>query len=433
MTSIAYLYSDPLLGPPPPVAHWPQAVAHLYEDFALERPQLRSLLATLQSTPPPQRPNCLMVTGLDALAENLAELTARLHQIDALGVTVVTVEPAQDGGQTAAPTALGELLAVTQQRQQRRRLQRGHARNRLQALPPPGKAPYGYRRTPKKYELDKAAVPVVKAFFEQFMLYGSLRGAVRYIDRRYGKKISPSTGKRWLTSPVYRGHTAYKDGGIVPETHAPILSPDGAAQVDRLLRRNRGLPPRTASAPRSLSGLVTCQTCGSGMKVSQVSAPRRAHTYLYLQPTSCPNQPRCRALRYETVLQRTIDTICTELPQVVAQLPAGSEDRKVAITQTLTDKQQIIDQLPALVSSGVLDETTAKLRRYTLQNEIAIAQQTLAQLPPVNLQELFRTVTLPQFWQDLSESERRFFFREFIRGIHIHRNTEPWLTLDFVF
>ncbi|MEO1590330.1 MAG: recombinase family protein, partial [Cyanobacteria bacterium J06632_22] len=420
MTSVAYLYSDPLLGPPQTVEQWPHAIEHLYQDFAIDRPQLKSLLARVEDSPPAERPEYLLVTSLESLAETLTELTDRLHQLDNLGITLLTVAPeatanhpmtitvsespaSEPAATESLPSPLSILLATVQQRQQQRRLQRGHARNRLQALPPPGKAPYGYRRTPQKYELDKSAVPVVKAFFEQFVLYGSLRGAVRYIDRRYGKRISPSTGKRWLTSPVYRGHTAYKDGQTMLNTHAAILPPDEAAQVDRLLRRNRSLPPRTASAPRSLSGLVRCQACGSTMTVSRVSAPRREKAYLYLQPAGCPRQPHCAALQYNAVLQKTIETICTELPKLMAQLPAVTGSQKADLEQRILQKQQLIEQLPQWVNQGVLDETTAALRRYTLQNEIAIAQQALAQLPPVNLQELFRTVSLPQFWQDLSE------------------------------
>jgi hypothetical protein len=109
--------------------------------------------------------------------------------------------------------------------------------------------------------LDRAAAPVVKDFFEQFLLYGSVRGAVRYLAKTYRKRIAVSTGRRWLTHPVYRGDLLYQDGRVLRDTHTPILGREEAAQVDRLLRRNRRLPPRTASAPaiaggpRSLSGM----------------------------------------------------------------------------------------------------------------------------------------------------------------------------------
>ena len=75
------------------------------------------------------------------------------------------------------------------------------------------------------------------------------------------------------------------------DTHVAILSRAEAAQVDRLLRRNRQLPPRTASAPRSLAGLVSCQTCGCGFTVSRVTRRRQPEEYLYLRPKACPPNP----------------------------------------------------------------------------------------------------------------------------------------------
>ena len=128
-------------------------------------------------------------------------------------------------------------------RQRSRQLKAGHARNRLKTLPPPGKAPYGYRRGQERYIIDRMAAPVVTAFVEEFLLYGSLRGAVRFVERRFGKRISVSTGRRWLTHPVYRGDLQYGDGQVMRDTHAAIISRDAAAQIDRLLRRNSQLPP----------------------------------------------------------------------------------------------------------------------------------------------------------------------------------------------
>ena len=136
-------------------------------------------------------------------------------------------------------------------------LKQGHARNRLKTLPPPGKAPYGYRRGKDRFIVDKSTAPVVKDFFERFLLYGSLRGAVRYLEQKYGKKIAPSTGKKWLTNPVYRGDLQYKNSEVISNTHTAFLDRESAAQIDRLLRRHRTLAPRTASADRSLAGLVS--------------------------------------------------------------------------------------------------------------------------------------------------------------------------------
>jgi hypothetical protein len=291
--------------------------------------------------------------------------------------------------------------------------------------------------------VDRSTAPVVKAFFDHFLLYGSLRGAVRHLSKKYGKSISVSTGQRWLTSPVYRGDLEYTDGSIVPDTHAAILPRDEAAQIDRLLRRNRRMPSRTASAPRSLAGLVICGSCQSPMTITRVTTAKRSQKrgseekaeYLYLRPTACPNQPKCRAIAYEAILQATIERICKDLPRAVQGTPLPDlEQVKQGIEQEIAAKQSILDQLAPLVQNGVLDQETADLRVYKLRTEMATLQNKLAQLPPVNLTAIAQTVSLPQFWLDLSESERRFYFREFIQKIELHRQQNNWqLSLTFIF
>jgi len=120
------------------------------------------------------------------------------------------------------------------------------------------------------------------------------------------------------------------------------------------------------------------------------------------------------------VLEQTIQQICTELPNAVAQIQTPDLSKiKQEMTAQIAAKQSILSQLPALTTSGILDIETADLRAYKVRTEIASLQASLAQLPPVNLLAIAQTVSIPQFWLDLSESERRFYFREFIRQIQI--------------
>lgn len=409
---------------------WGWEVEHVYIDTPLteQRPQLQQLLAQTQT----QTPAYLLVRRLDELGDSLTAVAQTLADLEAAGTIVIATK------QDYRTPKIGEthpqlptILAQVQTAQRQRRIRQGHAAKRLKALPPPGKAPYGYRRGKQGYVIDRTTAPILKAFFEQFLLYGSLRGAVRHIAKQYGKKISVSTGRRWLEHPIYRGHTRYGDGNTILNTHRPLLAPIEAAQIERLLRRNSSLPSKTASAPRSLAGLVTCQQCRAKLTVSRVSAPRREHDYLYMR-AACPK--KCKALPYQELLNKTIEAICTELPQAVAQLSSPDLDPKEVLATAIATKEDILNQLPQLVAQGILDQPTADLRTYGIQAEIAKLNQQLAQLPPVNLKELSQAVSIPQFWTDLSEPERRFFFREFIRDIQVTRQDNDWaLTLFFTF
>jgi DNA invertase Pin-like site-specific DNA recombinase len=436
MKIIAYLYSDPLLEPSPDPMVWGLEVDRVYQDLG-GRQQLQQLLDQSKAEPA----NYLLIRRLEELGDSLEEVSDRLTQLEALGIDIIATEQSYsssqltNGDSTDIRANLLKLLSEIQNYQRSRRIRQGYARNRLKALPPPGKAPYGYRRGKDRYILDRSTAPVVKEFFEQFLLYGSLRAAVRYLEKKYSKKISVSTGRRWLTNPIYRGDLGYQNGEVISDTHTPILNREEAAQIDRLLRRNRRLPPRTASAARSLAGLVVCGECQSHMTVTSVTRPRKDQEYLYLRPISCPQHPKCRAIAYEKVLDNTIQRICQELPRAVAGMNVPSLDGvKQSLSSQIANKQDILEQLPALTTSGVLDSETAELRAYKLRTEISQLRSRLWALPPVNLQAIAQAVSIPQFWCDLSESERRFYFREFIRQIEIMRQDKAWdLQLVFIF
>ena len=426
MQIIAYSYTEPLLEAAPPAYIWGEEVDRTYQDLG-GRQQLHQLLKDCETEPV----KYLLIQRFEELGDTVQQVCARLEQLENLGIELIVT----DEKQTENRANLLKLLAEIQRSQHSRSIRKGHAKNRIKSRLPPGKAPYGYRRSKDRYTIDKTTAPTVKDFFEHFLIYGSLRGSVRYLAKKYNKKISVSTGRRWLTNPAYRGDLEYQNGEVISNTHIPIISREEAAQIDRLLRRNRRLSPRSASAPRSLAGLAICAQCRSPMTVTKVTSYRKDREYLYLRPINCLSQPKCSSIPYEEVLQLTIAGICRDLPQAVAGLQMPDMNKiKTGIVSAIELKEQIINQLPALIESGILDTETAELRTYKIRTEIAELQSKGAQLPPVNLRETAQTVSLPQFWLDLSESERRFYFREFIDRVEIVReNSQVKLQIVFIF
>ncbi|XZN91258.1 MAG: recombinase family protein [Microcoleus sp.] len=426
MKIIAYSYTEPLLETAPTPEFWGQEVDRTYQDLG-GREQLQQLLKDCATEPV----QYLLIQRFEELGDTVQQVCTSLEQLENLGIQLIVT----DEKQTENRANLLKLLAEIQRSQHSRSIRKGHARNRIKAKIPPGKAPYGYRRSKERYTIDKSTAPTVKDFFEHFLIYGSLRGSVRYLAKKYNKKISVSTGRRWLTNPAYRGDLEYQNGQVISNTHVPIISREEAAQIDRLLRRNRRLPPRTASAPRSLAGLAICAECRSPMTVAKVNSYRKDREYLYLRPINCCRPAKCSGLSYDEVLQSTISGICQNLPAAVAglQMP-DMKGIKVGILRAIEFKEQIINQLAALIENGILDTETAEFRAYKIRTEMAQLQSKLAQLPPVNLRETAQTVSLPQFWLDLSESERRFYFREFIDRIEIVRENTKWkLEIIFIF
>ncbi|MBF2064706.1 MAG: recombinase family protein [Calothrix sp. C42_A2020_038] len=432
MAIFAYSYTDPLLDTVPEANSWGWEVDRVYEDLG-KRLQLQKLLTDCQENPP----KYLLVRSLQELGDTLEQVGTCIAQLQALGITLIAIEQSYNSSDDSRNKHI-ELINLIQQiqyQQRSRRIRQGHARKRLDVAPPPGKVPYGYRRGKDKYIIDRTTAPVVKEFFENFLLYGSLQGAVRYIAKKYNKKISVTTGKRWLTNQVYRGNTEYQNGEIISNTHAPIIGKEEAAQIDRLLRRNSRLSRRAASAPRSLAGLVTCSECKSSMTITRVTIRKQAKEYLYLRPINCAKKPKCQSIPYQDVLEKTITAICCDLPKAVEGLNFPQVDTvKNNLEQEIARAKTILEKIPDLVETCVLDEETAKLRTYKLLTEISAMEAKLATLPPINLRSVAQAVSIPQFWLDLSESERRFYLREFIKEIQIIRQDSSWeLQIVFIF
>jgi hypothetical protein len=303
--------------------------------------------------------------------------------------------------------------------------------------------PFGYKRHKDRYVVDRANAPIVREFFEHFLLYGSLRGAVRHIREKFRKHIAVSTGKTWLVNPIYRGDTPLPKGKgetapVVRNTHTPLLSREEAAQIDRLLRRNSSLPRRTASAPRSLAGLVACEICAQKFTVASVqyqskTNPDQQNGYLYLRCLYCPHKPKCRAIPYRRVLAAVIEAIAQELPRAMGNAPlAEIETTRSRLTQAIQAQMALVPKIEELQQAGVLDQETATLRLAHIHREIDRLENQLAQLPPRNLQAIAANLAMPQFWLDLSETERRFYFREFLRQIKLQPQTGA-VQLQFMF
>jgi DNA invertase Pin-like site-specific DNA recombinase/predicted metal-binding protein len=429
MIIIAYIYSNPLLEIAPDPYLWGWEIDRVYQDLG-DRIQLQHLFSDCTTEPA----NYLLIRRVDELGDDVEQVAECLQKLEVLGVTIIPVEQPYNEEQTIRANLL-KLVQEIHRNQRSRNIKKAHAKNRLKFAPPPGQAPFGYKRGQDKYLIDKKTLPIVKEFFNQFLLFASLRGAVRSIEKKYNKKISVTTGKRWLINPVYRGDTAYINGEIISNTHPAIISREEAAQIDRILRRNKSLPRRSASASRSLAGLVFCGVCDCAMTITRVTRRKITQEYLYLRPINCVNNPKCKAIAYDDILTQSIDKISVDLPLAVTGVNQPDlKGFKERILGAIAQKEQILQQLPSLLNDGILDEETAELRTYKLRTEMAKLQAQIDQLPPENLLSIAQAVSIPSFWFGLSETERRFYFREFLSKIEIFKvDDKIEIKLIFIF
>lgn len=422
MKIVVYNYTDPLLDKMPDLSIWGWEIDKIYQDIG-KRNELEKLILNAQI----ESINYLLVFNLVELGDSLAEVVNNIKKIEQLNIEIIALNQEYKTSDFQIITdettkqKLNQIWLDINQTHLQRKLKQSHAKNRLKILPPPGKAPYGYSRGKDSYIINRATAPIIRAFFDRFLIYASIRDSVRFLAQKYNKKITPSTASYWLTNPVYRGDLRYQNQQIISDTHTPIISREEAAQIDRILKSHRRVKPRSASADYCLAGLVECSQCRSKFKVTSVTQKYQKKKYLYLTPINCSQQKRCKSITYSLILAQVISNICDKFKLIENNIQTPDlELIQQSITTAINKKIEIINSLDNLVSSNILDTQTASLRNYQLQTEIAELKTKLAQLPPNNLETIAKTLSLEQFWYDLSEAERRFYLREFIQSINIH-------------
>ncbi len=433
MKIIVYTYTDPLLDKMPNLSIWGWEIDKIYQDIG-KRKELNQLIVDIQI----EQIDHLLVFNLWELGDNLSEVINHLKKIEELNIEIIALNQDYKTSDFKIITnentkqKLNQMWLDINEIHHQRRLRQSHAKNRLKILPPPGKAPYGYSRGKDSYILNRATAPIIRAFFDRFLLYASVRDTVRFLANKYNKKITASTARYWLTNPVYRGDLRYQNQQIIPDTHTSIISREEGAQIQRILKSHSRVKPRSASAGYCLAGLVQCEQCRSNFKITSVTQKYKKKKYLYLTPINCTQEKRCKSLSYQQVLDEVVTSICQNFQFIEKNVKTPDiELIKQNINEQIKKKQVVIDSLDNLIITEILDQETASIRNYRIQTEIAQLKTQLAQLPPNNLETIAKTLSLEQLWYDLSEEERRFYLREFIQLIKLipDNNTEKKINL----
>ncbi|MBE9222858.1 recombinase family protein [Cyanobacterium stanieri LEGE 03274] len=436
---ITYTYTNSIIDHLVESFFWGLEVDKNYQDI-----DSRDALNQLFSDCLNNSPNYLLIRSLHELGDSFADILRAIAFIESLNIEIIAIDQPYNSSQfkkISNPNQADKLHNIWQEIEKiiyQRKLQKGHGKNRLKNLPPPGRSPYGYQKGKEGYIINRSTAPIIKDFFEYYLKYASLRDSVRYLKEKYNKKISHSTALQWLKNPVYRGDLAYKNNCIISNTHTPIISREEASQIDRLLKSHRRIPSRSASSPHCLSGLVRCKICNSPTKITTVTQRRKQIKYVYITPINCPQEKSCSSWNYQKILVETINIICQDLPIIVNHI--NSPDVNIInqqIAQLIKEKKQIKNNLKSLVLNNILDKETAQIRTIKIENEISQLNNKLNSLPPNNLTDMIENLSLQQFWYDLSEQEKRFYLREFIKKIYIIPNLQYskqyQLELDFIF
>ena len=273
---------------------------HTGTDF--DRPAFRALMEELRRGPV----RCFVTVDLSRLGRNYLEVGRLQEEVfPALGIRYIAVNDDYDSARSACggldPAVFKNLLNDLYAKDASQKALRAKRTLQRQGKYLGGSPPYGYRLDEAdRYRLlpDEVTAPVVRRIYEDCLAGQSCAAIARALTgegvptpaaRRSGQSSgvwSPSTVRRILTLPTYRGDltqhlremVSYKvhksrpvrpeDWIVVPNTHLPLVTRQEFARVGELLGQRQYTAGRRRAHP--LAGLVFCADCGAPLYARQV-------------------------------------------------------------------------------------------------------------------------------------------------------------------
>ena len=388
---------------------------HTGTDF--DRPAFRALMEELRRGPV----RCFVTVDLSRLGRNYLEVGRLQEEVfPALGIRYIAVNDDYDSARSACggldPAVFKNLLNDLYAKDASQKALRAKRTLQRQGKYLGGSPPYGYRLDEAdRYRLlpDEATAPVVRRIYEDCLAGQSCTAIARALTgegvpapaaRKGGRTSgawSPSTVRRILTLPTYRGDltqhlremVSYKvhksrpvrpeDWIVVSNTHPPLVSRQEFERAAQLLGQRQYTGGRRRAHP--LAGLVFCADCGAPLYARQMGGASYLVCYRYSRR---PSAHQCTAhyLREDALLEmlgrrlRELARLVMDPETLAACRPAGERDpgrEERYWQQKLEELGQIRfsayqDRASGLLQTEELGQLLDTLRRQQRQAQAAL-------------------------------------------------------------
>jgi len=390
----------------------------------------------------------VVVQSLDHLHHDVQERMYRLIELDALGVTVLSMDEELAG----ALEAVLQLWSTQLQREKSGVAVSEAMKLRAVRGKGLGKPPYGYRLgADKRLEIVPEEAPTVSLIYR---LYLEKKMGVRLIARYLNEQgITTRRGGLWsivgirdiLRNRAYLG-TSSRFGFRVPDSHKPIIDHQAFAKVQERLTSKTRPAARGERSPFLLSGLARCGYCDNkmiGVNRSQTWTTlkkdgTRKGNYRYYQCQSRTNQSICQYhTRRADDLERTVlDTLRSIGTVEAVKRLAGEHDTggEASARPRLDSRLKAVDRKFREVLDQAAEGATGleDLRRVAgdlvwerrlLERRIALLQAEAKQ--QITLQQrgehaLEMLQEVQQRWDNLSPSQRKALLQHLIDRIVVY-------------
>ncbi|MFM9279725.1 recombinase family protein [Paenibacillus jiagnxiensis] len=332
-----------------------------------------------------------------------------------------------------------------------------------------GRPAYGYRRSreSKKLEIYQPEAEVVRYIFK---LYKDGLGSRKIADilnregfkTRLANAFRPSTIRRILRNPVYKGSVVYqhrkrvKENGeyryktlksiITDHAHPAIIQPDEWEQTRQKQAERRTETMRTyerqavKTGTTMLKDLLFCGVCGRKLVIRKekngVFTIKPCDNLLPGSNTKCYNQGmRLKFLEEEVVLklQAYKQRLAAQLQLLVQQetdtILMDLHERLALMEKQLQENERLQEKLLDLALTESFSSEKFKMKAHALleqgqlleesKKEIMQQIQSIEAVPSID--QLTQMIELFEEFQNLTPEEQNVTLKQFVKRIHYKR------------
>lgn len=358
-----------------------------YTATSLKRPALQRMLADADKF------DMIIFIKLDRFSRGVGNYYKIMERLEQTKTHWKAIFEEFDTTTTQGRTVINLYLTIAQQEAEmasertkavfKNRLERGEC---IMSNPP-----RGYKRVVidgiGKMVLDEKKAPLIKAAFDHYLKYGSIRKTVVYLNEELGDQISKETLKHVLTNKVYFGTYTHKEYGEFPNFCEPIITEEEFYRVQEIRKKNQKHYMYSEHKNTYIfSGILYCPTCGFRMGGTNQTNTQQKNPSLRLayrcqkhhSEKSCTNnypvtEKKVEQFLLDNVRKMLEDKIITYKVEKKksAESPAEKKKKQVhAIRAKMSKLKELYMKELIQLDEYEVDYNTLKNQLTTLQEEI---------------------------------------------------------------
>lgn len=316
------------------------------------------------------------------------------------------------------------------------RTSHGMAKRKAELMPF-GPAPYGYRLTEDRTNLepDPKTAPVARALVQAFIDTKLMRPALRQLELQGQPTFRSIAGfKAWLLNPTLAGYRVYKKmevyrdeqghrrrrhkpageyGELVADCHPKLISEVEHAKVRAIFanQRVRDRSGLVANRVNTLTGLVVCGHCGHRMNYQYGKALRYVYVKCVYLACEGPHSNRIRSDKVE-------EALWAALKEHKQQLLTFDLGKQVELQTGLEQQQALAQQIKDLEALHDPDLAEAIYRKRA-RLELMLHDQIEAPEMEYSAEQISQALGDERFWEvaRADEATKRQFFVQHVERV----------------